>query len=147
MAKRFKTSKGPSQRQLRAGELIRHQLVEIFQREPMPDPKLDKVSITVSEVKASPDLRNATAFVSALGNQGLGTKKGVRDEADLLKRLNAISPVIRKFLGARLEMKYTPELHFSADGSFDEAEKIDRILEDRKVTQDTTVAETPRDDA
>ena len=136
MAKRFKTSKGPTQRQLRAGELIRHQLVDIFQREPMPDPALEKVSITVSQVKASPDLRNATAFVSALGGKGLRVKKGCADEADMIKRLNTIAPVLRKFLGARLEMKYTPDLHFLSDNSFDEAEKIERLFETDRVAKD-----------
>ncbi|MGF1462261.1 MAG: ribosome-binding factor A, partial [Maricaulaceae bacterium] len=67
MGRRFTSDKGPSQRQLRAGELIRHALVEVLTREDLRDPDLAGVSVTVSEVRASPDLRHAAVFVAPLG--------------------------------------------------------------------------------
>ncbi len=125
------TNKGPSQRQLRAGELIRHQLVEILQREDLRNEALSGVSITVSEVRASPDLRQATVFCTVLG----GALKGA-DMTAVLAGLNKAAPHLRHLLGQRLEMKFTPALIFKNDDSFAEASRIDALLASPSVRRD-----------
>ena len=127
MAKRFSSSKGPSQRQLRAGELIRHALVEIMQRENMREPALQGVSVTVSEVRVSPDLKNATAYASPLGGA---------DQGEVVGALNKIAPYLRKLLGAKIDLKYTPALSFRSDDTFAEAERIDALLARPDVARD-----------
>ena len=128
---RHQSSKGPSQRQLRAGELIRHALAEIFQREDLREPALRGLSITVSEVRTSPDLKQATAFVTPLG----GGTKGA-DVAIVVGALNRVAPLVRGYLGKKIDMKFTPALRFLADASFDEAEKIDALLHRADVARD-----------
>ncbi|WOI53130.1 30S ribosome-binding factor RbfA [Parvularcula sp. LCG005] len=127
MAKRFSTTAGPSQRQLRAGELMRHVLAEIFQRGEVHDPDMPREPITISEVKASPDLRNATVFISVLGSDNV---------QEAAKKLNVASGRIRAAMGAKLTMKYTPQLVFRADDRFDEAAKIDKLLNRDDVKRD-----------
>lgn len=127
MPKRFSTSNGPSQRQLRAGELVRHALVEILQREDLRDPALGGVSVTVSEVRPSPDLRHASVYCSALGGE---------NTAEVVKGLNRVAPYLRGLLGKKIEMKFTPELRFVKDESFDEAERIDELLSRSDVQRD-----------
>jgi len=127
MAKRFSSSKGPSQRQLRAGEVIRHALVEIIQRETWREPALQGVSVTVSEVRVSPDLKNATAYASPLGGG---------DEGEVVGALNKVAPYLRKLLGAKIELKYTPALLFLSDDTFAEAQKIDALLARPDVARD-----------
>lgn len=124
-------AKGPSQRQLRAGELIRHALAEIFQREDLREPALRGLSITVSEVRASPDLKQATAFVMPLG----GGVKGA-DVAGVVSALNRVAPVIRGYLGKKIDLKFTPAVKFLADESFDEAKKIEDLLHRPEVARD-----------
>jgi ribosome-binding factor A len=119
MSRAHHTTKAPSQRQLRAGELIRHELAQILQREEVHDDSLSGLNITVTEVQASPDLRNATVFVTALG--GVGTE-------DAVKKLGAASGRIRRVLAPKLAMKFIPELHFKRDRSFDHADRIDQLL-------------------
>jgi len=126
-SKRFTSSKGPSQRQLRAGEVIRHALVEIMQRETMHDRALAGVSVTVSEVRASPDLKQATVFCTPLGGEN-------RDE--VVAALNKIAPHLRGLLGKKIELKFTPALVFRSDESFSEAEKIDTLLASPDVARD-----------
>ncbi len=127
MAKKYSSSKGPSQRQLRAGELVRHTLVEILQREGLPAPDLPDLSITVTEVRCSPDLRQATVFCTVLGGQKV---------QEAVTALNVAAPKFRGILGKRLEMKFTPELLFKADKSFDEAQRIDALLSRDDVRRD-----------
>lgn len=127
MPKRYTSDKGPTQRQLRAGELIRHALVEILQREELREPELQGVSITVTEVRPSPDLKQATVFCTALG---------VHRGGAVIKSLNNAAPHLRHELGRRIEMKYTPQLAFRYDDSFDEAERIDAILSRPDVARD-----------
>lgn len=127
MSRRHISAKGPSQRQLRAGELIRHALVEILQREPLRDPALEGVSVTVSEVRCSPDLKQATVFASPLGGVG---------EDDVLKALNKLAPYLRGLLGKKIDMKYTPALKFRRDEVFAEAQKIDALLARPDVARD-----------
>jgi ribosome-binding factor A len=118
---------GPSQRQLRAGELVRHALVEILRDEPMADPALAEVSVTLTEVRMSPDLRHALCFIMPLG--GAHT-------AEVVGGLNRASRYLRGRLGQAVELKFTPDLKFVADDSFDEAEHMRRLFDDPKVRRD-----------
>lgn len=135
-------SRGPagrSQRQLRVGELVRHALADIATRDLLADPALDGLIITVSEVRVSPDLKHATAFVAPLGGS----------EADmdrLLAGLKRCQRFLRGELGRRIETKFTPELHFEADRSFAEAERINTLLRSEDVARDLDAADGDADD-
>src|SRR5665213_380300 len=118
---------GPSQRQLRAGELVRHALVEILRVEDFADPALADVSVTLSQVKVSPDLKHAICFVEPLG--------GVHAEA-VVAGLNRASKFLRGKLGHAIEMKFTPALKFVHDDSFDAAAHMNRLLDDPRVRRD-----------
>lgn len=118
---------GPSQRQLRAGELVRHALVDILAREDLRDPDLKGISITVGEVRASPDLKHATAFVAALG---------AHDPKKIAAALGRISGFLRGRLARAVDLKFTPELHFIPDVSYDEASHIDEVLRRPEVARD-----------
>jgi len=120
-------SKPPSQRQLRAGELIRHALADIFLRGEVGDPTLESMGVTVLEVQMSPDLRLATAYVRPLVPQ--------RGE-ELLKVLERHRRHIRGLVTPRVDMRYMPEIRFRIDTALDYAEKIDRILRDPAVARD-----------
>ncbi len=121
------SSKAPSQRQLRAGELIRHALADILLRGEVGDPELDRLQIGVHEVSMSPDLRIATVFVRPLLD-------GHNDQA--LKVLSQHARYIRGLLAPRVEMKFMPDLRFRIDTAADYAEKIDRLLKDPAVARD-----------
>ena len=111
--------KMPSQRQLRVAEEIRHALVNIFQRGELRDPQLANISVTVSEVRVSPDLKKAIAFVTPLGG----------GEAEpLITALGRATPFIRHRLGQELTLKFVPTISFQADHSFDYAERISEVL-------------------
>ena len=128
MAKRQSNeTKGPSQRQLRAGELIRHALVNILTREELRDPDLGGMLISVTEVRPSPDLRQAKVYVAPLG-QG--------DQDKLAAALNKASSFLRGKLGREIDLKFTPELHFHPDNSFDTASHVDALLNRPQVKQD-----------
>jgi ribosome-binding factor A len=118
---------GPSQRQLRAAELVRHALVEILAREELRDPDLQGVSVTVGEVRASPDLKHMTAFVSALGPN---------DPKAVAAALGRCAGFLRGRLARAVDLRFTPELHFQADGSYDEARHIDELLASPQVARD-----------
>ena len=119
--------RGPSQRQLRAGELTRHALVEILREEEINDPDLAGVSVTITEVRMSPDLRNATVFVEPLGG----------DHASVVvKALNRHHKFLRGRLGHAIDMKFTPALKFLHDETFDEAARMSRLFADPRVAQD-----------
>ena len=128
---------GPSQRQLRAGELIRHALVDILREEDIHDEALHGVSITVTEVRLSPDLRHATCFVEPLG-AGVEAAPTTGHESEIIKALNAHAKFLRGQLGRRIDMKFTPDLKFLHDESFDEAARIGRLFDDPRVAQDLT---------
>ena len=120
MARRFETpSRGPSQRQRRAGELIRHALADMLMRDEVHEESLRGLSVTISEVQASPDLRVATVYCTALGGEGT-------DEA--VAALNKAAPKLRGVLGTKIATKFTPELRFRRDESFDEAQRIEALL-------------------
>ena len=118
---------GPTQRQLRAAEMVRHALVEVLAREDLRDPDLIGISVTIGEVRASPDLRHMTAFVSPLG---------AGDAKKIATALMRAAGFIRSRLGKIAEMKFTPELHFIADTSYDEAKHIDDLLRRPDVARD-----------
>lgn len=108
-----------SQRQLRVAEELRHALSEIILREGFRDPDLESATLTVTEVRASPDLRNATAFVSALGV--VRTEQG---DQRLLAALKRAAPYLRTEMAHRIRLKYLPRLDFRIDESFDEAARM-----------------------
>ena len=115
----------PSQRQLRVGEELRHVLSQIIERGELHDPELAGVSITVSEVRISPDLGNATIFVTRLG--------GGQSE-EMVEALQRATPFLRHQIAQRVHLRRVPNLIFEADKSFDYAEHIGHLLED--VTSD-----------
>ncbi|MGZ3402637.1 MAG: 30S ribosome-binding factor RbfA [Phenylobacterium sp.] len=120
--------RGPSQRQLRAGELMRHALVEILREQEITDPDLAGVPITLTEVRMSPDLRHATVFVEPLG--------GGEQAAVVVKALNRHHKFLRGRLGHAIDMKFTPALKFLHDETFDEAARMNRLFQDPRVQQD-----------
>jgi ribosome-binding factor A len=127
--------KAPSQRQLRAGELIRHALVDILRQEEIRDEALADVSITVTEVRLSPDLKHATCFVEPLG-AGVEAAPTNGHESEIIKALNVHAKFIRGQLGRRLDMKFTPDLRFRHDESFGAANYMDRLFDDPRVRAD-----------
>lgn len=118
---------GPSQRQLRAGELVRHALVEILAREDVREPELTGAFVTIAEVRMSPDLRHATIFASVLG---------AADSAPAIAALNRAGAFLRGHLARRIELKFTPDLQFRIDESLAEAARIERLLRTPHVRQD-----------
>ena len=136
---------GPSQRQLRAGELIRHALVDILREEEIHDEALRGVSVTVTEVRLSPDLKHATCFVEPLG-AGVETASTAGHESEIIRALNAHAKFLRGLLGRRIDMKFTPDLRFRHDESFDTASHIDRLLDDPRVRADLERREESQDD-
>jgi ribosome-binding factor A len=130
--RRPKGPRGPSQRQLRAGELVRHALVEILREEDLQDPALAGVSVTITEVRVSPDLKHALCFVEPLG--------GVH-APEVIAALNRVSKFLRGRLGHAIEMRFTPALKFVHDDSFDVAQKMNRLLDDPRVRRDVEGAE------
>jgi ribosome-binding factor A len=122
-----RNAKGPTQRQLRVGEVIRHALSTILMREPLRDPVLEGVSITVSEVRASADMRHAKVFCAPLGGE---------NQDEVLEVLNKSSGFLRGQLGQEVSLKYTPQLDFVLDTSFDEADRIRAILRSDGVARD-----------
>ncbi|MEL6377985.1 MAG: 30S ribosome-binding factor RbfA [Pseudomonadota bacterium] len=128
MAKRkFDNGAGPSQRQLRVGELIRRTLSEVFLRGEVHDPDLNRFSITVGEVRISPDLKVATAYVSPLGGQG---------QQDVLDLLEKNKGEIRRMIGKKLALKYSPELRFRLDETFDQLDETRRLFAQDAVRRD-----------
>jgi len=125
--KKPEKAKGPSQRQLRAGELLRHALAEIFVVEDIEDEALRGEIVTVAEVRLSPDLKHATAFVASL-------KQGNND--DLARSLNRHARFLRGQLARRVELKYVPEIVFRGDRSGQAADRIEELLRSPAVVRD-----------
>jgi ribosome-binding factor A len=119
--------KPPTQRQLRAGEFIRHALTDILAREEFDDPALHGKSITITEVRISPDLKNATAFSAPLGGE---------DMAKTIEALNRVAGFLRGRLSREIDMRFTPILRFISDDSYDEARRIDQLLASERVRRD-----------
>ena len=118
---------GPSQRQLRAGELVRHALVEVLREEEIADEAMTGISVTVTEVRMSPDLRHALCFVEPLG--------GVKSD-EVVKALNRHAKFLRGRLGRHIELKFTPDLRFVHDESFTAAQHMDRLFASEAVRRD-----------
>ncbi|HEX7389282.1 MAG TPA: 30S ribosome-binding factor RbfA [Acidiphilium sp.] len=122
-----KEAQGPSQRQRRVAEEIRHRLAELFTRTEFRDPELAGVHLTVAEVRMSPDLKHATVFVSRLGQSSVDP---------LLPALKRVTPFLRGAVGQGLRMKYVPDLHFQPDHALDVASRINEILHSPDVARD-----------
>jgi len=127
----------PGQRQRRVGELVRHLLAQLLRDGSCRDPALHRVSITVSEVRISPDLRNATAYVMPLG----GTNAG-----DVLAGLRRGIPFLRSRLARELPLRYAPNLTFALDGTFDQADRISTLLARPEVARDLQPQTAGRED-
>lgn len=122
------SSSEPSQRQLRVGEMVRHALTGVLQRGEVADPAIEETVISVSEVRMSPDLKIATVFVSPLGDGESDT---------VVKALNRRARFIRGRVAPALrQMKYMPEFRFRADTSFENFDRIDRLLRSPEVARD-----------
>ncbi len=128
MAKnRFSENKGPSQRQLRVAELIRRTLSEVLMRGEIHDPDLARMSITVGEVRVTPDLRIATVFVLPLGGEG-------KDEVVALLARNKYE--IRRALNKAAQLKHSPDLRFMLDDTFDQMDATRKLFEKDEVRRD-----------
>ena len=112
-----------SQRQLRVGELIKQSLGQIFLRDEAKVPSLITKNITVTEVRMSPDLKNARAYVIPLGG---------KDMENAVNVLTKFSHLIRKALSKKIDMKFLPKVSFVGDKSFDYAEKIEKLIQKNK---------------
>lgn len=124
---RFSTGKGPSQRQLRVGELIRRTLSDVLLRADVHDPELNRFSITVGEVRTSPDLKVATAYVLPLGGAGA-------EEA--LAALRRNQGELRHHVAKAMSLKYAPQLRFVLDETFDRMDDTRRLFADERVRRD-----------
>lgn len=122
------TSSAPSQRMLRVGEQVRAAVTQVLQRGEVRDDLIEKTVISISEVRMSPDLKIATAYVTPLG---------VADHTNVIAALNRNAKFLRGRIGAQLRnMKYMPELRFRDDTSFDNYKKIDELLRSPEVQRD-----------
>src|SRR5512138_1988162 len=130
------SSQTRSQRQLRVGEELRHVLAELLARGELRDPHLSGVNLTVTEVRVSPDLKNATAFIVPLGGG---------DPGPVIVALNHAAGFLRSQLGQAVQLRYTPRLAFQPDTSFDEAARINDILHHPRVAQDVAPDDAPDD--
>ena len=129
MTRRPSPTAGPSQRQQRVAELVRHALAEVLARGDIQDDVITRHVITAPEVRMSPDLKLATAYVMPLGG---------KDEDAVLAALERHRKVLRQEVARRVNLKFAPELRFRRDDSFDEAARIDALLRSEKVRRDTT---------
>jgi len=121
------SSRAASPRQLRVGEEVRHALIEVLQRGGLRDPLLADATVTVSEVRMSPDLRAATAFVVPFGGG---------DAAALVEALNRAAPFLRGRIAQAVKLRLAPTLSFAPDRSFEAAGRIEALLHDPAVARD-----------
>ena len=129
MAKnKFHDGPGPSQRQLRVGELIRRTLADVLARGDVHDPELNRMSITVGEVRTSPDLKIATAYVLPLGGDG---------QDEVLKLLARNKSELRRAVSKKLTLKFAPDLRFQLDETFDRMDDTRRLFDQEVVRRDT----------
>ena len=135
MAKsRFDTGAGPSQRQLRVGELVRRTVSDVLMRGDVHDPDLAGVSVTVGEVRMSPDLRIATVYVLPLG--------GVNVQV-VIKALARSAHELRRAVNKAVKLKFSPELRFLPDETFDQMDRTRKMLGDERVQRDLQVDDDP----
>jgi len=128
--------KDPSQRSLRVGEALRHALSEILMRGDVRDPELREASITVSEVRVSPDLRTGTVYIMPLG--------GI-DAADTLAALRRAAPYLRSRVAKAVRLRFAPTLKFEVDTSFEHAAHIEALLHSDAVARDLAAADEEGD--
>lgn len=121
------SAKGPSQRMLRIGEMIRHKLAEMLARSEIHDDVLASHTVTIPEVRMSPDLKIATAYVMPLGGE---------DVDPVLKALDRNKKYIRSEIAQTLDLRYAPDIRFRFDETFDEVNRIDRLLHSPRVRAD-----------
>ena len=114
-----------SQRQLRVGEMVKQSLGQIFLRDEAKVPTIETKNITVTEVRMSPDLKNARAYVIPLGG---------KDAEKIVNVLTEFSHLVRKALSKKIDMKFLPKVSFVSDKSFDYAEKIEKLIKQNKST-------------
>jgi len=136
MKSTVRTAKGPTQRQLRVGELIRHALAEILIRGEVIDPELETMTITIPEVRMSPDLGLATAYVMPLGNS---------DAAKAVAALERNSKFLRGAVAKRVNLQFAATIRYRVDESFEKGARIDALLRSPEVRRD--LAPGPADDA
>src|ERR1700761_4363738 len=127
---------GPTQRQLRVGEMLRHALAEILSRSDIRDTDLDGVSVTITQVKPSPDMRYATVYCAPLGG-------GNADR--VIAALNRHKGFLRGQMGHMISTKFTPDLRFAEAQSFAEAEKIENLLKSPEVQRDLAHIDDPEE--
>ncbi|MCH2094284.1 MAG: 30S ribosome-binding factor RbfA [Rhodobacteraceae bacterium] len=128
MAKnKFTDDGGPSQRQLRVGELIRRTLSDVLNRGDIHDPDLNRLSITVGEVRTSPDLKIATAYVLPLGGKG---------QDDVIALLARNKGELRRAISKKLTLKFSPDLRFRIDETFDQMDETRRLFSQADVQRD-----------
>lgn len=125
---------GQTQRQLRVGELLRHALADLLLREDLRDPALRGASVTVTEVRVSPDLRHARAYVLPLGGAHAG---------EAVEGLNRCARFLRGRLARSVELKFSPDIAFVLDESFERARHIDALLKSPEVARDLPADERP----
>ena len=128
---------GPSQRQLRVGEMLRHALADVLRENDIRDPDLEGVSVTITQVKPSPDMRYATVYCEPLGGKNANA---------IVAALNRHKGFLRGEMGHRIAMKFTPDLRFVEDQSFAEAQKIEDILKSPEVQRDLHASSSEEDD-
>lgn len=119
--------RAPSQRQLRVGEVIRHALAEILQRGDVHDPDLEGIVVTVPEVRLSPDLKSATVYVMPLGGKGADT---------VIAAFERNKKFLRGEIAHKVNLRFAPDLRFRLDESFDEGDRIGRLLQSPDVKRD-----------
>ncbi len=124
---------GPSQRQLRVGEMLRHALADVLRRGDLRDPDLAGVSVTITQVKPSGDMRHATVFCEPLGG---------KNAKAIVAALNRNKGYLRGEMGHLITMKFTPELRFLEDKSFAEAQKIETLLKSPVVQRDLSAPDS-----
>jgi ribosome-binding factor A len=127
-------SAGASQRQLRVGELIRHELAALLSRGDIHDPVIETHMITVPEVRMSPDLRLATIYIMPLGG---------RDGEAVVDALDRNKRYVRGEIARRVNLKFAPEIRFRVDDRFDEAERIEKLLRTPVVQRDLSSRKDP----
>ncbi len=127
-----------SQRQLRVGELIRHELADMLSRGDIHDPVIEAHMITVPEVQMSPDLRLATVYVMPLGG---------RDEDEVLAAFDRNKRYLRGEIARRVNLKFAPEIRFRIDERFDEAERIEKLLRTPAVQRDVNAPDEAESDS
>ncbi|HEY2010270.1 MAG TPA: 30S ribosome-binding factor RbfA [Rhizomicrobium sp.] len=136
-AMRGDSNQGPSQRQLRVGEMLRHALADVLRENDIRDPDLDGVSVTITQIKPSPDMRYATVYCEPLGGQ---------NAKEIVAALNRHKGFLRGEMGHRITMKFTPDLRFVEDQSFAEAQKIETILKSPEVQRDIAASDGDEDE-